>query len=61
MRKVSATYMSYCTRQNPRVKNSITTTSAATASAPGVGQAARANLSKEVAQRLDDGMVLREE
>jgi hypothetical protein len=38
--KVSATYMSYCTRQNPGVKNNITTTSAATASAPGLGQAA---------------------
>jgi hypothetical protein len=37
--KVSATYMSYCMRQNPRVKSSITTILAATALAPGLGQA----------------------
>jgi hypothetical protein len=54
MQKVSATYMNYCTRQNPGVKNSITTILAATASAPGLGQAARVDLSKEVARRLDD-------
>jgi hypothetical protein len=40
MQKVSAIFMSYCTRQNPRVKNSITTILAATASAPGLVQAA---------------------
>jgi hypothetical protein len=31
--------MSYCMRQNPGVKSSITTILAATASAPGLGQA----------------------
>jgi hypothetical protein len=53
--------MSYCMRQNPGVKSSITTILAATASAPGLVKLPRANLSKEVARRLDDGMVLREE
>ena len=38
--KVSAIYMSYCMRQNPGVKSSITTILAATASGPGLGQAA---------------------
>jgi hypothetical protein len=39
MQKVSATYMSYCMRQNPGVKSSITTILAATASVPDLGQA----------------------
>jgi hypothetical protein len=39
MQKVSATYMSYCMRQNLGVKSSITTILAATASVPGLGQA----------------------
>jgi hypothetical protein len=37
--KVSATYMSYCMRQNPGVKSSITTILAAIASVPDLGQA----------------------
>jgi hypothetical protein len=61
MRKVSATYMNYCTRQNPGVRNSITTILVATASAPVWVKLPRADLSKEVAWRLDDEMVLREE
>jgi hypothetical protein len=40
MQKASAAYMIYCMRQNPGVKSGITTILAATASAPGLGQAA---------------------
>jgi hypothetical protein len=39
MQKVSAIFMSYCTRRNLGVKSSITTILAATASAPDLGQA----------------------
>jgi hypothetical protein len=41
MRKVSATYTNCYMRQNPRVRNSIITTLAATALAPDLGQAAQ--------------------
>jgi hypothetical protein len=39
MQKVSAVYMSYCMRQNPGVKSSITTILVAIASVPDLGQA----------------------
>jgi hypothetical protein len=39
MLRVSAIYMRYCMRQNPRVKSSITTIFAAIASVPDLGQA----------------------
>jgi hypothetical protein len=39
--KASATFTNCYTRQNPGVRNNITTTLAATASAPGLGQAAQ--------------------
>jgi hypothetical protein len=60
VQKVSAACTNFYTRRSPRVKNSIITILAAIACRSLRVKLPSANLSKEVAWRLDEGMVQRE-